>query len=136
MLSFGNSYEFRSPCLDISKAFDKIWHQGRIFKLQQNGINDNLLKLFKNYLADMKKRVVLNGCNSMFFTIETEVHQGSVLWPLLFLIYINDLDKGIKSNIKFFVDYTMIYSKVSDVNLTAFLDHDQWKMLFNPEINK
>ena len=141
-----NSYEVRSLFLDISKAFDKVWHQGLIFKLRQNGLSGSVIKFLENYLRDRKQRVVLNGSTSNYFQIESGVPQGSVLGPLLFLIYINDLEKGIKSKIKFFADDTMIFSVVRDPLLTAAeLNHDleliknwayQWKMAFNPELNK
>ena len=58
------SFEFRAVFLDISKAFDKVWHDGLIFKLKQNGISGNLLNFFQNYLKDRKQRVVLNGSSS------------------------------------------------------------------------
>ena len=140
------SLEVRSVFLDISKAFDKVWHQGLIFKLKQNGIHGNLLALFDNYLSGRKQRVVLNGSSSNFFPVESGVPQGSVLGPLLFLIYINELEDGIKSNVNFFADDTMIYSIVNDPLLTANeLNHDlnriskwahQWKMSFNPDPSK
>jgi len=104
--------EVRSVYLDMSKAFDKVWHDGLIFKLQQNGIEGNLLKLFKNYLANRKQRVVLNGSESDWGEIKAGVPQGSVLGPLLFLVYINDLEKGIKSSVKFFADDTSLFSIV------------------------
>ena len=96
------SLEVRAVFLDISKAFDKVWHDGLIFKLKQNGISGRLLKLFENYLLNRKQRVVLNGSRSEYSVIESGVPQGSVLGPLLFLIYIHELERNIKSNIKFF----------------------------------
>ena len=90
------SLEVRAVFLDISKAFDKVWLDGFIFKLEQNGISDNLLRLHQNYLNDRKQRVVINGSNSDYSNIESGVPQGSVLGPLLFLVYINDLERNIK----------------------------------------
>ena len=95
------SLEVRAVFLDISKAFDKVWHDGLLFKLNQNGISGGLLKLFENYLHNRKQRVVLNGSYSDYSSIESGVPQGSVLGPLLFLVYINDLESNINSNIKF-----------------------------------
>ena len=85
-----------------------MWHDGLLFKLNQNGISGGLLKLFENYLHDIKQGVVLNGSYSNYSLIESGVPQGSVLGPLLFLVYINDLESNINSNIKFFVDDTML----------------------------
>ena len=96
------SLEVRTVFLDISKAFEKVWHDGLIFKLQQNGISGNILKLFQNYLSNRKQRVVLNGSYSDLSSVESGVPQGAVLGPLLFLVYINDLERNIKSNVKFF----------------------------------
>ena len=104
---------FSRHLIDISKAFDKVWHDGLIFKLKQNGVSGSLLMFFQNYLNNRKQRVVLNGSYSSYSTVQSGVPQGSVLGPLLFLIYINDLEGNIKSNVKFFADDTMLYSIVN-----------------------
>ena len=90
--------------------------------------------------------MVLNGSYSSYSIVESGVPQGSVLGPLLFLIYINDLERNIKSNIKFFADDTMLFSVVKDPEISANnLNHDlniihqwahQWKMEFNPDPTK
>ena len=59
--SFDEGHEVRGVFLDISKAFDKVWHDGIIFKLTQNEISGNLLKLLRNFLSERRQRVVLNG---------------------------------------------------------------------------
>ena len=140
------SLKVRAVFLDISKAFDKVWHEGLLFKLKQNGIDGLLLNVLSSYLSNRKQRVVLNGSNSPWETTESGVPQGSVLGPLLFLIYINDLERGLKSNVKFFADDTMLYSIVNDEqNSAAELNYDlsliedwafQWKMAFNPDPTK
>ena len=144
--AFDDSLEVRSIYLDMSKAFDKVWHEGLLFKLKQNGVEGKLLNLFQNYLTNRKQRVVLNGMESNWGEIKAGVPQGSVLGPLLFLVYINDLEKGIKSDVKFFADDTSLFSIVKnpvvsaenlqyDLNLISKWAH-QWKMSFNPDPNK
>ena len=64
-----NCLEVRSVYLDMSKAFDKVWHEGLIFKLKQNGIEGKLLALFRNYLSNRKQRVVINGMESSWGNI-------------------------------------------------------------------
>ena len=114
--------DVRSVFLDMSKAFDKVWHEGL---LKQNGINGKLLNLLKNYLTNRNQRVLLNGSESGWGIVESGVPQGSVLGPLLFLIYINDLENGIKSHIKFFADDTSLFTIVKDPDIPALeLNHD------------
>ena len=98
-LALEEQKEVRSIFLDISKAFDKVWHNGLLFKLQQNGIEGELVSLLEIYLSNRKQRIVNNGFESEWGGIETGVPQGSVLGPLLFLIYINDLENEIQSKL-------------------------------------
>ena len=138
--------DVRGIFLDISKAFDKVWHEGLLDKLKTYGIDGQLLSLLENYLKNHEQRVVLNGQTSDWRKIKSGVPQGSVLGPLLFLIYINDLPDGISSICKIFADDTSLFSKVIDINESANnLNSDlekitkwahQWKMQFNPDPNK
>ena len=77
--SFDNGYEVRGVFLDISKAFDKVWHKGLIYKLKQNGISGKLRNLIIDFLSNRKQRVVLNGKYSSWTNIEAGVPQGSIL---------------------------------------------------------
>ena len=87
--SFDEGLEVRSVFLDISKAFDKVWHDGIIFKLTQNDISGNLLNLLRHFLNKRKQRVVLNGQFSTWKNVSAGVPQGSILGPWLFFIYIH-----------------------------------------------
>ena len=136
----------RGVFLDISKAFDKVWHDSLTFKLKTYGIEGELLSLLENYLQNPEQRVVLNGQTSAWRKIYSGVPQGSVLGPLLFLIYINDLPDELTSICKIFADDTSLFSKVLNINESA---NDlnfglekisqwayQWKTQINPDPNK
>ena len=140
------SLEVRAVFFDISKAFDNVWHDELFFKYKKNGISGSLIEVFGNYLHNRKQRMILNGFHSDYSNIGCGVPRGSVLGPLLFLIYINDLERNIRSNIKFFSDHTMLWSIVEDPVISAnILNHDldniyqwahQWEMEFNSEPTK
>ena len=122
--------------LDISKAFDRVWHKGLLFKLKSIGIDGPLYLLLENYLKNRKHRLVLNGQTSEWKDISAGVPQDSVLGPLLFLIYINDLLDGLISNAKSFAvinDPTVschnLNSDLLKINNWAY----QCKMNFNPD---
>ena len=111
-LIFQNQSGFKPVFLDISKAFDNVWYQGVILKLKQNGISENLLKIIEDFLSNRYQRVVLNGQSSGWAEVNVGVPQGSILGPLLFLIYINDLSTGLSSNPKLLADDTSLFSVV------------------------
>ena len=113
--SFEDYDETRALFLEILKAFDKTWHDGLIFKLKGFGISGNLISLLTNYLSDRYQRVVLNGQESDWEKIYADVPQGSVLGPILFLVYINDLIDGISSNIKLFAADSSLFTRVMNI---------------------
>ena len=104
--SLDDGLETRAVFLDISKAFDKVWHEGLLFKLKQNGKSSNLLNVITDFLYQRKQRVVLNGQHSSWTNVHAGVPQGSILGPLFFLIYINDFSDGLTPNPKLFADDT------------------------------
>ena len=117
--SLDDDLETRDDFLDISKAFDNVWHEGFLFKLKQNDTSGNLLNVITDFLYQRKQRVVLNGQHSSWTNIEAGVTQGSILGPLFFLICINDLSDGLASNPKLFEDNTSLFSVVHNINSTA-----------------
>ena len=143
--SFDEGFETRAIFLDISKAFDKVWHEGFIYKLSLDGFSGDF-SLLIDFLTNRKQRVVLNGQNSSWADIKAGVPQGSILGPLFFLLYINDLTENLDSNPKLFVDDTFLFSIVHNVaQSNSQLSFDltkinnwayKWKMSFNPDYTK
>ena len=132
--------------LDISKAFDRVWHDGLLYKLERCGISGQLLFLVKSFLKDRKQRTVLNGQCSTWGDISAGVPQGSILGPLFFLVYINDPTEDLRCSAKLFADDTSLFTVVGDSNAAANdMNHDlklmnqwahsynRWRMSFNPD---
>ena len=101
--------EVRVVFCDISKAFDRVWHKGLLAKLKHYGITGQLFAWFESYLSNRFQRVVLPGGSSEWLKINAGVPQGSILGPLLFILYINDIVHEINSNIRLFADDTSLY---------------------------
>ena len=92
--------------LDFQKAFDKVPHQRLLLKLKAHGIGNGIINWIEQWLIDRRQRVVVDGEASNWKSVLSGVPQGSVLGPILFLIYINDLDAEITSKVLKFADDT------------------------------
>ena len=134
--------EVRAVFCDISKAFDRVWHSGLLLKLQAAGVTGKVLAWFKSYLSERRQRVVIPGGTSDWKSIHAGVPQGSILGPLLFLVYINDIVVDIGSNIRLFADDTSLYIIVDDpVTAAGCLNTDlqritRWASLWLVKFNR
>ena len=134
--------EVRAVFCDISKAFDRVWHAGLLAKLHAAGVTGNVHAWFADYLSNRKQRVVLPGAVSNWASIHAGVPQESILGPLLFLLYINDIVHDIGSNIRLFADDTSLFIIVDDpVTAAGCINTDlvrisrwasTWLVTFNP----
>ena len=126
--------------LDFQKAFDKVTHQRLILKLKSHGMGNSVINWIEQWLTDRRQRVVVDGEVSSWKSVLSGVPQGSVLGPILFLVYINDLEEGVTGNILKFADDTKLFSKTKEIgdkkNLQDDIDKlvkwsEKWQMLFN-----
>ena len=124
--------------IDLKKAFDTVNHKILLQKLEHYGIRGMLLNWFESYLTDRKQYVFYNGVSSDLKTISCGVPQGSVLGPLLFLIYINDLP-NISDKLQFFLfaDDTNIYYESNDLkNLEKTVNEELKKLSLWLNLNR
>jgi len=128
--------------LDFAKAFDSVSHMRLLGKAAFYGIRNNLQLWLKDFLTERRQRVVVNGTCSSWSPVKSGVPQGTVLGPILFLIFINDLPDAIKSSIKLFADDTVIYRKIETSDDQLILQKDlqlletwasRWQMKFAPK---
>jgi hypothetical protein len=124
-----NGKEVRAVFCDISKAFDRVWHKGLLAKLHSCGIRGKLLAWFNSYLSNRSQTVVINGVHSDSKPVLAGVPQGSVLGPLLFLVYINDITTGITSNIRLFADDTSLFIVIEDARIASEIINDDLKII-------
>ena len=110
--------------LDFQKAFDKVPHQRLLLKLEAYGFGDGIIDCIEQWLTDRKQRVVVDGEVSNWKSVLRGVPQGSVLGPLLFLIYINDLNDNITSNVLKFADDTKVFRRVNNDGDKQHLQND------------
>jgi len=126
--------------LDFQKAFDKVPHKRLMLKIKSLGIAGNVYNWIEDWLKDREQRVVLLGCKSAWIKVKSGVPQGSVLGPLLFMIYINDIDDSVSSKLLKFADDTKVFRAVLNLHDIEKLQidlmnlckwSDDWLMLFN-----
>ena len=121
--SFDDGLEVRGIFLDISKAFEKVWHFSQIEAKWHCWWT---IANFICFLSNRKQRVVLNGQNSSWTNVHVGVPQGCILRPLLFPVYINDSADDLSSNVRPFPDDTSLLSVVHDVNKCSFKRIKWW----------
>ena len=136
-----NGHDMRIVFMNMSKAFDKVWHKGVIFKLKRKEIDGLLLKWFISYLENRFQRVVIDGQSSNELPVQIGVPQGSILGSLDFLIYMDDIIDKILCDIRLFADDTCLLEIVHNaIESARRLNSDlktlhmwsiQWLMLFN-----
>ena len=126
--------------LDFQKAFDKVPHQRLILKLKSHGMGNSIINWIEQWLTDRRQRVVVDGEVSSWKSVLSGVPQGSVLGPILFLVYIDDLEEGVTGNILKFADDTNLFRKTKEIGDKQKLQDDidklvrwseKWQMLFN-----
>ena len=132
--------------LDVSAAFDKVWHNGLIAKLDQIGVEGSFLDILRSYLSGRQQIVVVDGIKSEIQDVKAGIPQGSRLGPLLFIIYMNDIITDIESDILIFADDTSLFATGSDpAETAAILNRDlekislwatKWKVTFNASKSK
>ena len=120
--AFNRSGATRAVALDISKAFDRVWHAGLLHKLKSYGISGQIFGLISSFLSNRRLRVVLDGKSSLEYPVNDGVPPGSILGPTLFLLYINDLPDHVICNIAIYADHATLYSKCDQAS-------DLWQQL-------
>ena len=112
MKNFDSKIQTDIIILDFSKAFDTVPHRKLLHKLSHYGIDGNLLKWLSPFLTKREQRFIVEGEFSSSVTVDSEVPQGTVLGPLLFVIHINDLPEVVSSQVRLFADDCLLYRKI------------------------
>lgn len=116
-----NGGQTDSVFLDLRKAFYTVSHSLLLCKLKLLSLDFSVLRWIENYLFQRRGCVVLKGKNSGYVDVTSGVPQGSILGPLLFLIYVNDISVGISSCIRLFADNCVVSRKIKDDQDAALL---------------
>ena len=140
--SLNNKSQIDMIIMDFSKAFDTVPHNRLLNKLKRYGINNKIHAWISKFLTCRDQRVVVSGAHSPWTHVESGVPQGTVLGPLLFLIYINDLPNNIHCTVRLFADDCVLYREINnqldsqelqkDLDELTKWEHD-WQMNFDPD---
>ena len=106
--------------LDFQKAFDKVPYQRLIRKLKSHGMGNSLINWIEQSLTDRRQMVVVDGEFSSWKSVFSGAPQGSVLGPILCLVYINDFEEGVTCKILKFADDTKLFRKVNEIGDNFF----------------
>ena len=137
-----SGYPIDTVYLDFMKAFDTVPHRRLMGKIESLGINGGVLRWVEEFLSDRTQQVCVNGINSNWMDVTSGIPQGSVLGPILFVLYINDLPTNIMSDVFMFADDTKMYRTIRCPNdqriLQADLDNlstwsTKWLLKFHPD---
>ena len=140
--ALNNSEQVDAIFLDLSKAFDTVPHKRLCYKLSFYGIRGTLLKWIECFLTDRTQQVIINDKCSDSLPVLSGVPQGSVLGPLLFMCYINDIPNDLKSTIRLYADDALLYRTIHNDSDVHALQNDlnilntwanEWQMSFNPK---
>ena len=110
--------------LDLSKALHKISHTFLLSKLHYYGIGNHTLSWIGAFLSNRTQTTVVNGVHFSYVEVTSEVPQGSALGPMLYLLYINDINNAITSQIKLFADDSVLYRNICNQNDQVILKND------------
>ena len=140
--AYDDKHQVDVTILDFSKAFDTVPHERLLAKLEHSGIRGPILNWIREFLTNRQQKVVVSGESSTPVHVDSGVPQGTVLGPLLFNLFINDMPSHVKSQMRLFADDALLYRRIDSANDQKILQEDlsalqhwadTWGMRFNPK---
>ena len=128
--------------MDFQKAFDSVPHKRLISKIKAHGIRGKVISWIENFLTDRRQTVVVNTAESSEVPVTSGIHQGSVLGPVLFVLYINDLPAVVQNPLRLFADDTKVFIRSDQEGARESLQKDltrlqdwfvKWLLKFHPQ---
>ena len=147
IMLYGTPHVDDGNCVDLiyfdyKKAFDKVAHHRLLCKLKSLGLSSNVICWIEGFLSNRRQRVVINGTKSEWSNVTSGVPQGSVLGPILFLVFVADITEVVESDMILFADDTKLYRKIESEEDSHILQRDidnlylwskDWLMEFNKD---